>query len=299
MGSNYSKQVSENTQKAITEVLTTVTNEVENVREDLIGMYNFMDVDFTQANMEGCEVSITQNNMLTNTVLVAATTTVASEVTNDITNKLNTIVEQALQQTNSGINLGQANTADTRSKILQEVKTVMQTQLNTQVRNVLKTTTTGNNTLYFRARYLTCRNSKINIQQGNIFETISQLTADTTVENIVKNKVMNDIAAAISQKTEQVNKGIDFGIGVLLLAIALIGIVVLPKIMKGGAGGGNLQDAAASADPRMRAMAFIKKHKVSIALVGTLLAILIGILIWLALIKAGVAPNVFLPAIAK
>jgi hypothetical protein len=181
----------------------------------------------------------------------------------------------------------------------------MKTALQTSITSTLTSDQNITQIIYFRARNLTCKNSPINVTQTSLLELVSTLTSDITLENIVKNSVMNDIMAKVSQTTEQVNKGIDLGLGLVLGLVALIlAVFIIPKALKGGGGGGkdaagNVQDALVSKDPRARAMAFIKKHKLSIAIVSVLLAIIIGIGIWLALIKAGIAPNVFMPDIAK
>lgn len=175
----------------------------------------------------------------------------------------------------------------------------MATQLDNQVHNVLITKNDGENNLHFMGRWMRCRNSTFNISQSNIFEIASKLVADATLENIVKNRTMNDITAAIKQTTEQVNAGLDFGLGLIVVVFLVIaGIFILPKLMKGaggGADGKNLQDAAMKKDPRMRVLMFVKNHK----MVLFLGAILIGLGIWLALMRAGVVTNVFLPPIAR
>jgi hypothetical protein len=175
----------------------------------------------------------------------------------------------------------------------------MATQLETQVHNVLKSRLEGRNDLHFMGKWIRCRNSTVNISQSNIFEIVSKLVADSTLENIVKNRTMNDITAAIKQTTEQVNAGLDFGLGLIVLVFLVIaGIFILPKLMKGaggGADGKNLQDTAMKKDPRMRVLMFVKNHK----MVLFLGAILVGLGIWLALMRAGVVTNVFLPPIAR
>jgi hypothetical protein len=304
MGSNYSQQVSKNTQKVLNNVLTSVTNKIGNENRNLSTAYTRIDFDISGSYLDNCPITISQDSKLSATVMLDAKSAVTNDVMTEITNQLATQIDQALRQTNSGINFGQANTSVTRSDIQQQVETIMKTALQTSINSTLTSNQNITQIIYFRARNLTCKNSPITVTQTSLLELVSTMTSDITLENIVKNSVMNDIMAKVSQTTEQVNKGIDLGLGLVLLAIALVGAVfILPKILKKGGGGGsteggNIQDALPK-DLRTRAMAFIKKHKVSIAIVSVLLAILIGIGIWLALIKAGIAPNVFLPDIAK
>jgi len=303
MGSNYSQQVSKNTQKVLNNVLTSVTNNIANENRNLSTAYSRIDFDISGGYLDNCPITISQDSKLSATVMLDAKSAVTNDVMTEITNQLATQIDQALRQTNSGINFGQANTSVTRSDIQQQVETIMKTALQTSINSTLTSNQNITQIIYFRARNLTCKNSPIKVTQTSLLELVSTMTSDITLENIVKNSVMNDIMAKVSQTTEQVNKGIDLGLGLVLVAIALVGAVfILPKILKKGGGGstegGNIQDALPK-DLRTRAMAFIKKHKVSIAIVSVLLAILIGIGIWLALIKAGIAPNVFMPDIAK
>jgi hypothetical protein len=301
MGTNYSQQVSENTQKVVNNVLTTVTNRIGNSNTNLGSIYASIDFDISGGYLNNCPITISQTSKLSATVLLDVKSQVTNDVMNEITNQLTTQIEQALQQTNSGINFGQANTAVTRNKIQQQVETIMKTALETSISNTLTNDQRITQNIYFRARNLTCKNSPINVTQESILETVSTMTADTTVENIVKNSVMNDILADIKQTTAQVNKGIDFGIGLVIALLAVAGFFFIPKLLKGmkGSGDGGGGGGQVAMDPRTQALTFVKKHKGKITLASVLFAFLIGMLIWLALIKAGIAPNVFMPAIAK
>lgn len=94
-----------------------MTTKVANENQQYNKRFNRLVVDLTGASAVGCTFIISQENKLASTAMVEASTKIANDLTNEISTKLASQVEQALKQTNSGINFGQANTAVTRARI--------------------------------------------------------------------------------------------------------------------------------------------------------------------------------------
>jgi predicted DNA-binding WGR domain protein len=63
MGSNYSQQISENTQKVINESYVKVTTKVANENQQYNNMFNNLVVDLTGASAVGCTFNISQENL--------------------------------------------------------------------------------------------------------------------------------------------------------------------------------------------------------------------------------------------
>jgi type IV pilus biogenesis protein CpaD/CtpE len=303
MGTNFSKQLVDQTQTIISQALTDITTNVDNSLYGNVGSWQRIDMDLTGANIKRCPITVGQDSQVASEILSQADTTVANDVSQRLEGTLEALVAQTLDQVNKSIPLGANNSADVRTKITQSVNQLLKTSLVTNINNLMYTTTGNNQIVNFRGRYLLCRNSPITINQTSVIDAVSRSTATNVVTNIVKNEAAAGIKAEVDQKVKQANTGLDFGF--IFIILALVAFAVLYFFFKHNPikkGAQLVQDGAKAAGEAVvgttAAVTGVGKSKmkpilITTSIIGTITSVLYG------LTRSGVISNPLAPEAAQ
>lgn len=223
MGANVSSQLVDNYSETVNKVITEVTNRIENVNKINLYASQEVELDLSHAKLNKCPVRISQHASSIASAFSDSNSTLSQQVVNELTNKIEKQIAQSLDQVNSGLNIGQANIANVKTKMTTYAKNIIENKVKNTIKNVVGSTTSMSQTVHLKGAFLDCTDSPIEIDQKVIIKSLASNISKAVVESIVDNKAANDIKEKIDQKVSQVNKGLDISfilILVILLAIA-------------------------------------------------------------------------------
>ena len=210
-GGNESEQVTKSVTETINNVLsefsTTISNQVTNTQTGV----QEMRPNFDNATLTGCEINLSQTMQNTMSALSSLDNSQLTDLSNQLTNKLQETLEQQNEQIVQGLALGKNS-----NKQVLDTTTITENNIKSIIENTIENMITNDNSglqinmASFKS--LTCDNSTINITQGMVLEQISQNMASTIVENVVDNEALNDVKKDAAQSSTQKNEGLSFGI---------------------------------------------------------------------------------------
>lgn len=229
MGSNYSRQVMDSVTESVNNSVTEVINTMESRADLNLYANQTIRANFDYADLTKCPVTVRQTSNAKVASFLDVNNNVTADIANDLKNTIREKIENTLEQVNSGLNLGQFNTADIITRTQTYATNNIENIIKTGISNVATMTSSHNQTIEFSARHMICRDSPINLSQEQMIEAIVSNIADNIVDNIVTNSAANDLIKEASNKVSQLNKGIDLGFGLLFILI-IIGIIVYLKI---------------------------------------------------------------------
>ena len=211
MGANKSKQSIESLTKVTTEVLNKTINKVENSAEANVQQYQNMTVDFSNAVIENCMITVEQDSVAKAQVMVNATTTLATEMTTELTTAIEKELENSLEQTNSGLNFGSINTSDAKIKTMSEITNKVTNIVENSIKNIVKVSSTNAQNMEFLARGLrmsNCPRGGLKISQKALSDVVAETIATNIVETIMDTAVITDIKETAKNSAKQTNAGL-------------------------------------------------------------------------------------------
>ena len=221
MGANISSQ----TMTSVSTIVNTGLNKViSDIKTDIINTTvstQRVDVELNDAVVNGT-ISINQSSHMSVRAMSKIEGDYANDMKNDIQATIVKKLQQAAEQKNEGINLGQINTSIQNQKIETYVHSELKNIIETTVANVINNDVSADNTIWVRANRLRLDGNLI-ITQEHIMTNISANVAKTLIDNTLSNKSKITELADMSQKASQFNMGLSFGfIGLIILVLVVL-----------------------------------------------------------------------------
>jgi hypothetical protein len=230
MGTNVSKQSAESVTKSVSSVMTNISTKVESTNSSYTTSNQAMRIYMGNVRVKG-DVNINQTASVTVSTMLENSTKLSNDLTNDLLITIKEQLENELTQANEELNLGQTNVSisDVSSTVITEQ--MLQTSIESGISNSIKTDTRGNQSLDFYGDNAVI-GGDLNISQEMQIESISKNIAESIVENTIANVMDQDIGKAMKNKTEQLNKGLNFDLLIMLAAAAVGAYFVGVKKLK-------------------------------------------------------------------
>lgn len=224
MGTNISHQTIDSTTAIVQNVMNQITTSITN--EAILNAYTnqHAELDGSGGNFKRCPIKITQNASTTALAFGDVSNGLTSQLDNQLQAKLKEELSNTLEQLNKGINFGQTNIADVRTRTNTYIEQNLKNIINQSIKNTVSTTGKHDQFAKINLKGANCIDSSAGIDQESMMNLMAQNIANNIVENVVKNSAVADIEKKVEQKVSQINSGLDLGIGLIIGFIILIGI---------------------------------------------------------------------------
>lgn len=231
MGSNSSKQTQEDISKTITNSLNKTVTNISNSMTNSALSTQAIELDLTGAVIKG-NISLKQDSKVKMAALSKIDSAQVASMATELSNEISKSLAAASEQKNSGLNLGQVNNSEQNQLISTYVETNLSQIMETNLSNVITNTTSADQVVRIRAKYLNLEGNMI-VDQAAVIESISDGIASTLVEQTLTAKSSNKQLSEMAAKSSQVNAGISLFGGLLVFIIigvaAFFGFKMLKK----------------------------------------------------------------------
>ena len=225
MGTNVSNQVVDNTTEIVQDVITSVVSRVENQATTSAYVKQNVTLDLHGAKLTNCPTKVTQNAQVTALALGDFNNDLSAQITNELSAKLAEEIQQTLDQLNSGINFGQTNVANVVAESKAYIEQHLQSYVEQTIKNTVQTQGSTDQNAIINLAGVVCKNSPIGVDQDALIEVMSQNLSQTVVDNVIDNTTAADVAKKVEQEVTQTNEGLELGIGLIILALVILGVV--------------------------------------------------------------------------
>jgi hypothetical protein len=230
MGGNISKQLMDDSTKIVNESLMKVSTNIKESTSSSASSTQVMNVRFT-GDLNCTNVSLKQVSSVILNVINNSKSEVSNELAAEITDKISEKLSQAAEQKNSGLNLGQVNSAELQTMMNTYIKNSMTSIIENNISKMFSQSSDGTQQINFDATNINCEN--LNIDQDMVIQQISENIVSDAVSNAIKHVASTDVAKEASQKTEQTNEGLTLFGGGFIIILVLAGIFLFGgSIMK-------------------------------------------------------------------
>jgi len=217
MGSNSSKQTQEDISKTITNSLNKTVTNISNSMTNSALSTQEIELDLTGAVIKG-NISLKQDSKVKMAALSKIDSAQVASMATELSNEISKSLAAASEQKNSGLNLGQVNNSEQNQLISTYVETNLSQIMETNLSNVITNTTSADQVVRIRAKYLNLEGNMI-VDQAAVIESISDGIASTLVEQTLTAKSSNKQLSEMAAKSSQVNAGISLFGGLLIFII--------------------------------------------------------------------------------
>ena len=230
MGGNNSKQLMDDSTKIVNESLMKVSTNIKESTSSSASSTQVMNVRLT-GDLNCTNVSLKQVSSVILNVINNSKSEVSNELAAEITDKISEKLSQAAEQKNSGLNLGQVNSAELQTMMNTYIKNSMTSIIENNISKMFSQSSDGTQQINFDATNINCEN--LNIDQDMVIQQISENIVSDAVSNAIKHVASTDVAKEASQKTEQTNEGLTLFGGGFIIILVLAGIFLFGgSIMK-------------------------------------------------------------------
>jgi uncharacterized membrane protein YoaK (UPF0700 family) len=221
MGTNVSKQMIESTTEIVNNSLTQISSEIENSISANTTSIQTMNLDWKNVKIN-CSVNISQTATVSVSVMLQNTAKLANDLTNRLSGQLTEKLVNDLQQANEGLNLLSTNISSSTQKTSSYLKNNIKNVIHTGIKNSIKINSMGVQTLN-----MDLSGSVINCPSSGVFRVSQKMQLDTIAKNIstalVTNAIKNSLDASVikelKNKTKQLNEGLSFSFGLIILLV--------------------------------------------------------------------------------
>ena len=220
MGANNTKQVQKDISETITNSLNKTVTNISNTMTNSALSTQQIELDLTGAVIKG-NITLKQDSKVKMAALSKIDSTQVASMATELSNEISKSLAAASEQKNSGLNLGQANNAEQEQLISTYVETNLSQIMETNLNNVITNTTSADQVVRIRAKYLNLEGNTI-VDQSAVIESISDGIASTLVEQTLTAKSDNKQLSEMAVKSSQVNDGITLFGGLLGLLVFII-----------------------------------------------------------------------------
>lgn len=227
MGANVSTQSIKNTSQSINNVLNSFTTQISTESNSSSTGKQLMQVELNNVNCKKMVFSQVLGNRLQ--VLNKLNTQQLNKVSAQLKNAVKKDIEQAAAQTNSGLNLGQANVSSMNQTIDTYLENNIKNVVNSTISTTFSTTTKGEQIVKFNGKNMNCNN--LNISQEMVIEQMSTNISKNLLKNSLDAVASNKDILKAKQKAVQKNVGLSLGFGIIFIMIAIAGMFFFNKIL--------------------------------------------------------------------
>lgn len=225
MGSNVSNQMIESTTAIVSKAMTEISTTVNSGTSSYTTATQEMPIYIKGLTMINSSGTFTQSADLTVSTMLES----SADLSNDLANKLKATLKETmvndLTQANEGLNLGQLNISNARQSTSTYIENNLENIINSTINNVVTQYINGRQVMPVTLLDVTMKGSSIVFNQEMQIKAIAKNVSTSIVKNVIKNALTADVAKDLTNKTEQLNKGLDmFGI------FGLIAVVIVGRI---------------------------------------------------------------------
>ena len=232
MGTNVSKQVTDQTQTILKNTLNQQNNNTDNKIN--CNSNSSQKMNLGSVNASGCTVNIAQNLNVKLDCTLKASQQVKTEQGASATAKLQALAKQKLQQSNAKLNLFQTNIAVATQKSNQYLKDNVQNIINSNIKSTI--TTNASNSQELDLKSIQCSGgSTINVSQDGIINSIATSSTQQIIDGWMKATGIDMTKMDDSQSVIQKNLGISLPsfIGIIIgILFLIIGIPIIIHYVK-------------------------------------------------------------------
>ena len=232
MGTNVSKQVTDQTQTILKNTLNQQNNNTDNKIN--CNSNSSQKMNLGSVNASGCTVNIAQNLNVKLDCTLKASQQVKTEQGASATAKLQALAKQKLQQSNAKLNFFQTNIAVATQKSNQYLKDNVQNIINSNIKSTI--TTNASNSQELDLKSIQCSGgSTINVSQDGIINSIATSSTQQIIDGWMKATGIDMTKMDDSQSVIQKNLGISLPsfIGIIIgILFLIIGIPIIIHYVK-------------------------------------------------------------------
>ena len=232
MGTNVSKQITDQTQTVLKNTLNQQNNNTDNKINCSSSSSQKMNIGSVTAS--GCSIDITQNVNVKLDCTLKAAQQVKTEQGASATAKLQALATQKLQQSNAKLNLFQTNVADATQKSNQYLKDNVQNIINSTIKSTINTNAKNNQEIDLKS--IQCSGgSTIKVSQDGILDSIAKSSSTQIISGWMKATGIDMTKMDDSQSAIQKNLGISLPsfIGIVIgILFLIIGIPIIIHLVK-------------------------------------------------------------------
>lgn len=219
MGTNVSTQMIESTTTIVNESLTQISSEIENNASGQLSVSQYMPIHIKGVEASTSTFEFNQTATASVTVILENSTEMNNDLANKIEAKLTETLTNELKQANEDLNLGQTNVSTMQSSTETYIKQNITNLIHTGIDNSVKVNAHGTQSMPIIIEDSKFKDSHIKVTQSMQIEAIAKNISSTIVTNVIKNALSASVKKDISNKAEQLNKGVDI--------LAIVGILVI------------------------------------------------------------------------
>lgn len=229
MGLNISKSTYERFVSALNSFSTSVINSVSKTTniQDVINQTITVRIE-RGATLNCKDFNINQILDLNVKRVIFMDDTQKNDISNQLINKIESEISRILNQTNEGLNIGQANVSEDVTRLMTNIRN----QLDINIKNSIDEYTLDKIDTSQNITFIVSDNSQVNsdncnINQNSVIQSITESISKSVQDTIVNNDVANELADKYDLKVTQKNEGLNLNIIVIAaIAIALIMLVM-------------------------------------------------------------------------
>ena len=218
MGTNVSSQ----TNDAVTDVVTKAINKVQvDINNKVINTTkstNNIKIKFV--NVNAGDIKIKQINDVTTKALLTADTNVMSAIASNISNDISDKLEASLKQTNEDLNIGQTNVGIISQTSIKNIANNIEQDVRTGVSNLSNVTVDADQSIVIE--FSASNIGDVTLDQEAIIKSIAENIASSIIKSTAAATVDNKAATDMKSAVEQKNKGLDIMAWLTTLAIGAV-----------------------------------------------------------------------------
>jgi len=223
MGANVSNQMIESTTSMVSNAMTEISTTVNSSTSSYTAATQEMPVYIKGLKMINSSANFNQMADITVTTMLES----SNELSNDLANKLKATLKETmvndLTQANEGLNLGQLNISNAQQSTRSYIENNVENIINSTINNVVTQNINGKQHMPVTLLDVTMKGSSIVFNQKMQIETISKNISTSIVKNVIKNALTAKVTKDLTNKTEQLNKGLDMFAIFGLIAVVIVG----------------------------------------------------------------------------
>ena len=217
MGANNTKQTQKDISTTITNSLNKTVTNISNTMTNSALSKQQIELDLTGAVIKG-NISIKQDSKVKMAALSKIDSAQVASMATELSNEIAKSLAVASEQKNSGITAGQSNNSEQNQLISTYVATNLSQIMETNLNNVINNTTSADQVIRIRAKYLNLEGNLI-VDQAAVIKSISDGISSTLVEQTLTAKSDNKQLSEMAAKSSQVNEMISLFGGLLVFII--------------------------------------------------------------------------------
>ena len=284
MGANVSNQMIESTTSIVSNAMTEIATTVNSSTSSYTVATQEMPVRIKGLRMTNSSITFNQKADLAVTTMLES----SNELSNDLTNKLKATLKETmmneLTQANEGLNLGQLNISNSQQSTSTYIENNVENIIKTAIDNSVAQTTDGRQYMPVDVENVIMKGSSIVFNQEMQIKAIAKNVSTSIVQNVIKNALTADVTKDLTNKTEQLNKGLDIFAIFGLIAVVIVGGVGYKTVQgqkqknQGDYYGGGSSDDEATRNPEELAKEIASTKKWYA--IGCVIALILIFAVW-------------------